>query len=744
MTAWTRDSIEVLLNLGLELKGLQAAPGILEQAKARYPYIENISLFETASGRILYSTHADQVGKPTPHAWLSAQARATQATWHVDGEDPAVAGIRLDSSFLKGLGGIAIVYSTADAQAKMALMRERLMLTALAVFGAFALLAIILALLATRGMRRTLRGLADALDPSSERPVDTRLPEPLRAPIVAFREATTQAESRARRRRAGPRRRRTFQGEGGRTHLGCRRGGRRRAVSEAVAADDVARIRTRILLITLALVIAAATLLSLRTHRLFEAVLSPEITQKADTVAELATLDVERALGYGIPLDKVVGVPAYLDQILTTHAEIADAAVLDRDGRLVFAAGVDNVEDAPALAQRLKQPVSIFALGSIDREIVWDDAGQIVLSRAEGPDGNTAAVVAMVLDAGFIDRQFEELAQDVFIVLLVALFLAFEMAVVLLTGRTVRPLNQLIDAVEAGGKGNLHRRIAYRANDGIGRVVRHFNALVQGLNERYRRLVERSEGRGALRARVAAIGERFGLTDGPIDSFGIRASITDVRLPLFVFVMAEELQKSFLPLYIASLEANVSWLSPQLLISLPISIYMATLALATPIAGSWSDRYGPRRIFIAGLLVAIIGFVGAAAARSVLELIAARAAGAIGYGMCTIAAQGFIVQVTSRGERTQGISVFVTVLMSASICGTAIGGILADRAGYRVVFVCAAALALVAGLLALRLMGRTQGEEEGAASVSATCASRCAIRASSRWCCSPRSPTRSC
>jgi MFS family permease/HAMP domain-containing protein len=484
-------------------------------------------------------------------------------------------------------------------------------------------------------------------------------------------------------------------------------------VSEAVAADDVARIRTRILLITLALVIAAATLLSLRTHRLFEAVLSPEITQKADTVAELATLDVERALGYGIPLDKVVGVPAYLDQILTTHAEIADAAVLDRDGRLVFAAGVDNVEDAPALAQRLKQPVSIFALGSIDREIVWDDAGQIVLSRAEGPDGNTAAVVAMVLDAGFIDRQFEELAQDVFIVLLVALFLAFEMAVVLLTGRTVRPLNQLIDAVEAGGKGNLHRRIAYRANDGIGRVVRHFNALVQGLNERYRRLVERSEGRGALRARVAAIGERFGLTDGPIDSFGIRASITDVRLPLFVFVMAEELQKSFLPLYIASLEANVSWLSPQLLISLPISIYMATLALATPIAGSWSDRYGPRRIFIAGLLVAIIGFVGAAAARSVLELIAARAAGAIGYGMCTIAAQGFIVQVTSRGERTQGISVFVTVLMSASICGTAIGGILADRAGYRVVFVCAAALALVAGLLALRLMGRTQGEEEG-------------------------------
>lgn len=479
-------------------------------------------------------------------------------------------------------------------------------------------------------------------------------------------------------------------------------------VGMAVAGDDIARLRTRILIITFALVIAAATLLSLRTHGLFEATLSPEITQKADTVAELATLDVERALGYGIPLERMVGVPAYLEQLLSSHHEIAYAAVMDPAGRVLFAAGENDAE----IAADLSQPAGIFALGSIDREIVWSGERRSVLSRAEGPDGVTAAVIGVGLDSRFIDRQFEDLAQDIFIVLLVALFLAFEMAVVLLTGRTVRPLNQLIAAVEEGGKGNLHRRIAYRANDGIGRAVRHFNRLVRGLNERYRRLVEDAGHSPTLRARVDAIGARFGLTDGPVDHFHIRAAITDVRLPLFVFVMAEELQKSFLPLYIASLDANVPWLSPQLMISIPISVYMATLALATPISGSWSDHYGPRRIFLAGLLVAIVGFLAAAAAQSVLQLIVARALGAVGYGMCTIAAQGFIVQVTSRGERTRGISVFVTVLMSASICGTAIGGILADRAGYRAVFVCAAALSLVAGLLALRMMGRAEAPAE--------------------------------
>lgn len=195
VTTWTRDSIEVLLNLGLELKGLHAAPAILEQAKSRYPHIETISLFDTASGRILYSTSPELIGKPTPQAWLEAQAHSPKPTWHIAHEEPAIAGIRLDSSFLKGLGGIAIVHSRAQAREKIAAMRDELIMTALGVFGVFAVLAVVLALLATRGMRRTLRGLTDALDPSTDAPVEGRTPAGLRAPLTAFRQAVAAAES---------------------------------------------------------------------------------------------------------------------------------------------------------------------------------------------------------------------------------------------------------------------------------------------------------------------------------------------------------------------------------------------------------------------------------------------------------------------------------------------------------------------------------------------------------------------
>lgn len=196
VSQWARDSVEVLLNLGLELKGLQAAPEILAQAKSRYPYVENISLFDGSSGRILYSTSSELVGKQAPTEWLARQAVSREATWHIDGTDPAIAGIRLDTSFLKGVGGIAIVYSTGESHRKIAIMRERLVVTALAVFAAFALIAVIFALLATRGMRRTLSGLTDALDPDHGEPTEMSglaLPDPMRGPTAAFRHAAATA-----------------------------------------------------------------------------------------------------------------------------------------------------------------------------------------------------------------------------------------------------------------------------------------------------------------------------------------------------------------------------------------------------------------------------------------------------------------------------------------------------------------------------------------------------------------------
>ncbi|MEP9378642.1 MFS transporter [Aquabacter sp. CN5-332] len=456
-------------------------------------------------------------------------------------------------------------------------------------------------------------------------------------------------------------------------------------------------IRARILLITLTLVIAAAALLSFRTNRLFEAALEPQLTLKTEMVAEFTAMDITWALSRGIPLDRLVGVPDYLAQKRAGNPEILYVALMDSQGRTLHVSGAQPVKGGP-VEQAARE---LAAAGGQNIAHVDIAEFQAVLSPVR-LNGTTVAAVAIRLDPTFVRAQLQALAQDVFVILLVALFLVYEVAIAL-SGKA-GPLGQLVAAM---GTGRFGHRITHFHRDEIGRAIRSFNATVLALNARYRRLAEKAErsGSATLRDRVKDLRERFGFVATPPAAFDIPPSVTDMRLPLFVFVIAEELQKAFLPLYISELESQIPSAPGDLLIGLPISIYMLALALATPLAGSWTDRYGPRRIFLTGVGLAILGFLWSALAATLVGLIGARAITAVGYAMCTIAAQGFIVQTTSSADRTQGISVFVTVLMSASICGTSIGGILADQLDYRIVFVCAAALALLAGLLAWRMMG---------------------------------------
>jgi MFS family permease len=131
---------------------------------------------------------------------------------------------------------------------------------------------------------------------------------------------------------------------------------------------------------------------------------------------------------------------------------------------------------------------------------------------------------------------------------------------------------------------------------------------------------------------------------------------------------------------------------------------MGISALATPFAGGWADKYGSRRIFVAGLIPAVAGYIGCAIATTIYEVAIWRCLTGLGYAMILISCQGYIAAIVTRENRAQGMAVFVGVLMSASMCGTAIGGILADRIGFRPVFALAAIFTLIAGFIAYRMM----------------------------------------
>ena len=196
VTDWTRDSIQVVLNLGLELRGVAAAGNILQAAMNRDPHISNIALFDTASRRIVFSSNPEQVGKPAEPAWLEAQTHASGPHWRLESDDPLTVGVRIDSSVLPNVGGVAVSYSMHDTNRKIAEMRNELILNALAIFAMFTLFAVVGALFATRGLRRTLAGLMSVFDPDeAEQAAGERLPGRLREPAQNFRANAASAEA---------------------------------------------------------------------------------------------------------------------------------------------------------------------------------------------------------------------------------------------------------------------------------------------------------------------------------------------------------------------------------------------------------------------------------------------------------------------------------------------------------------------------------------------------------------------
>lgn len=176
------------------------------------------------------------------------------------------------------------------------------------------------------------------------------------------------------------------------------------------------------------------------------------------------------------------------------------------------------------------------------------------------------------------------------------------------------------------------------------------------------------------------------------------AGLASLRLAVFAFCMAEEFSRPFLPAYAKSFAPTAPWLSPDLVVSLPITLFMMVWAFSQPMGARFSDRFGRAKIFAIGAALAALGFTCTAFAGSLLELMIWRAITALGYGIVLICAQGTFVDNTTSAERAAGMASYIGALLAAGVCGPVIGGILADHIGIRGTFLIGASLAAMAGI----------------------------------------------
>jgi predicted MFS family arabinose efflux permease len=181
---------------------------------------------------------------------------------------------------------------------------------------------------------------------------------------------------------------------------------------------------------------------------------------------------------------------------------------------------------------------------------------------------------------------------------------------------------------------------------------------------------------------------------------GRRRAPGDFRIVLLVFAIAEELNKSFLPLFIKAAHNPIPSLDTSIVISLPIVSFLLTMAIVSLFAGRLLRALGQRRLIIIGMSASAASHLGMVFADDVMQIVGLRALTGVGYALATVAGLEYLLERLSPGNRTRSIGVFVTVVMGGTFAGTALGGIFADRLGVDAVFLISFGLVVVAALAA--------------------------------------------
>jgi len=482
-------------------------------------------------------------------------------------------------------------------------------------------------------------------------------------------------------------------------------------------------INNKLLFITLVSTLIAATLSAVFTLAQFNQSLKPQLLKKVEAIVESVRLDVELAVSVGIPIAHIKGLEPYLNEVLAHYPELQYLAISDQHGALlhhqsrseVIIVNLDQAQALRAMFQQTAPQVSYPWIDSISElaKLVF----ATTLQHSSSDDyflpltlqGVRIGAVQVGLNSDYIRSQLSNVYFDIVIVLISVLLISFEVIIVLVMFYVIAPFRRTEKLLQRQANGDFSVTDVEYGQGTIESFNQKLNRDSMALQQAYHQAAEQQKSK--LNEQLKEVSNKFNLIKVFKEK---RINVLDARVPLFVFAFAEELQKSFMPLFVAQYYEPNPWLSQDILLALPISVFMLVVALTTPFAGGWVERWGNKKLFMLGLIPAFLGYIGCAIAFDSYHIIASRALTALGYAIITISCQGYIAAAVSAENRARGMAIFVGVLMAATLCGTALGGIIADRIGYHNVFFISAIITLVAGGLAWVMLTENKGEAKNA------------------------------
>ncbi len=436
-------------------------------------------------------------------------------------------------------------------------------------------------------------------------------------------------------------------------------------------ASLASRVAGRLVPLLAALLCAAAVLLGALMVGPVRRSIEPELAARTNLIGTVVSDNVQRALEAGVPLDGLVGAETYFSAMLENLPEVAYIAIAT--GGIVLEVG-ERID--PYLAPPRER--------------------RDVRSHPILHDGEEVAYVVIDVDPAVIARSFRNVLLDMGVVILVTIWVSFEIMVLVTSRSLTAPLDRLQRLAARQAVGDFSRSIVVGGRHAIGRLG---SMLIERSDALHRDLqVRLAAAEGPVREMLTREAARYGLrVQGP-ERLRV-AYFTDIRLALFLFAAADQLPLAFLPLYTRAAENPLAWLPSDLVVSLPLAAYLLAILLAAPFAARLAARVGARRLMVMAAVPTALAHLGLAFASTVPEIVAWRGLSAAGYALVSLACQDYLLAISDSRSRHRAIAQFSLVLFGGIFAGAALGGVLADRLGQSAVFLVGAALILVATAL---------------------------------------------
>lgn len=159
----------------------------------------------------------------------------------------------------------------------------------------------------------------------------------------------------------------------------------------------------------------------------------------------------------------------------------------------------------------------------------------------------------------------------------------------------------------------------------------------------------------------------------------IKVVINALMLVMLLAALDQTIVSTALPQIAVDLHGldKLSWVA---------TAYLLTSAVVTPIYGKLGDMYGRKKIFIASIVIFLIGSVLCGAAQTMDQLIAARALQGLGGGGLMALILAIIADVVPIRQRGRYQGYFMAVFGISSVAGPLLGGLFTDHLSWHWIF----------------------------------------------------------